>query len=219
MPFKSKAQQRFMFAAEERGELPKGKALGWAHETKNIKKLPERKKTAEQIADAVMEKVAAPRWLVEASRNPGLLYSEQAARVGVNESARKMLTPMRRMSEHFNTLRHPPDLNDLPRPLTTHAERLVRQGPEGVEAASKDGIRKERGMLRKDREYRLRGEDVPIESDIVKSRDDAYRAGAHWEHPPVSLSSLFSNPLGEMTGTNPIKSTFVDKIKWLLNPK
>ena len=59
MPFKSKAQQRFMFAAEARGELPKGKALEWAHETKNIKKLPERKmnKTAEQIADDVAEKV------------------------------------------------------------------------------------------------------------------------------------------------------------------
>lgn len=58
MPFKSKAQQRFMFAAEARGELPKGKALEWAHETKNIKKLPERKKTAEQIADGLIEKLA-----------------------------------------------------------------------------------------------------------------------------------------------------------------
>jgi hypothetical protein len=42
MPFKSKAQQRFMFSAESRGELPKGTAEHWAHETKNIKKLPEK---------------------------------------------------------------------------------------------------------------------------------------------------------------------------------
>jgi len=32
-----------MFAAESRGELPKGTARRWAHETKDIKKLPERK--------------------------------------------------------------------------------------------------------------------------------------------------------------------------------
>jgi hypothetical protein len=29
-----------MFAAEARGEVPKGTALRWAHHTKNIKKLP-----------------------------------------------------------------------------------------------------------------------------------------------------------------------------------
>jgi hypothetical protein len=47
VPFKSKAQQRWMFAAEARGELPEGTAKEWAHETKNFKKLPERvKKTA-----------------------------------------------------------------------------------------------------------------------------------------------------------------------------
>ena len=44
MPFQSKAQQRYMFAAEGRGELPKGTARRWAHETKNIKRLPNRKK-------------------------------------------------------------------------------------------------------------------------------------------------------------------------------
>ena len=31
-----------MFAAEARGELPKGTADRWAHETKSIKALPER---------------------------------------------------------------------------------------------------------------------------------------------------------------------------------
>ncbi len=42
MPFRSKAQQRFMFAAEARGELPEGTARRWAHETPSIKKLPEK---------------------------------------------------------------------------------------------------------------------------------------------------------------------------------
>lgn len=32
-----------MFAAEARGELPEGTAKEWAHETPDIKKLPERK--------------------------------------------------------------------------------------------------------------------------------------------------------------------------------
>ena len=43
MPFKSKAQQRFMFAAEGRGDVPEGTARRFAHETKDIKRLPERK--------------------------------------------------------------------------------------------------------------------------------------------------------------------------------
>lgn len=50
MPFKSKAQQRFMFAAESRGDVPKGTAKHWAAVTPSIKKLPEkvkRKKHAE----------------------------------------------------------------------------------------------------------------------------------------------------------------------------
>ena len=44
MPYKSKAQQRLFFAKEARGELPRGTARRWAHETKNLKKLPQRKK-------------------------------------------------------------------------------------------------------------------------------------------------------------------------------
>lgn len=51
MPFKSKAQQRFMFAAEDRGDLPEGTAKRWADHTPSFKKLPEkvhkRDKTAE----------------------------------------------------------------------------------------------------------------------------------------------------------------------------
>jgi len=42
MPFKSKRQMRWMFAAEKRGELPKGTARRWAHETPDIVNLPEK---------------------------------------------------------------------------------------------------------------------------------------------------------------------------------
>lgn len=45
MPYKSKRQMRKFFAMEKRGELPKGKAEEWAHETKNIKKLPDKVKS------------------------------------------------------------------------------------------------------------------------------------------------------------------------------
>jgi hypothetical protein len=45
-PFKSDAQRRWMFAAEDRGEVPKGTADRWAKHTKNIKKLPEHVKKA-----------------------------------------------------------------------------------------------------------------------------------------------------------------------------
>lgn len=50
MPFKSKAQQRFMFAAEDRGEVPKGTAKRWAHHTKDIKRLPEKAHSKESAA-------------------------------------------------------------------------------------------------------------------------------------------------------------------------
>jgi hypothetical protein len=42
MPFRSRAQQKYMFAAADRGELPKKVAEEFAHKTKNFKKLPER---------------------------------------------------------------------------------------------------------------------------------------------------------------------------------
>lgn len=43
-PFASKSQQRWMFAAEARGEVPKGMAEKWAHHTPDIKHLPEKVK-------------------------------------------------------------------------------------------------------------------------------------------------------------------------------
>lgn len=71
MPFKSKAQQRFMFAAEDRGEVPEGTAERWAHHTKNIKKLPEHKghpgrhKKSDDDHVAVVARLAAEGPLVE----------------------------------------------------------------------------------------------------------------------------------------------------------
>lgn len=44
MPFKSKAQARFMFAAEKRGDIEPGTAERWAKDTKSIKALPEKVK-------------------------------------------------------------------------------------------------------------------------------------------------------------------------------
>lgn len=54
MPFESKAQQRFMFAAESRGELPKGTAKRWAKHTPDIKALPEKKPVEETKKSAAV---------------------------------------------------------------------------------------------------------------------------------------------------------------------
>ena len=48
MPFRSKAQQRWMFAAEKRGEVKKGTSERWAKHTKNMKSLPARVKGAKK---------------------------------------------------------------------------------------------------------------------------------------------------------------------------
>lgn len=56
MPFKSKAQQGFMFAAEKRHELPKGTAKRWADHTPDIKKLPEHVKDHKK--HAALQKLA-----------------------------------------------------------------------------------------------------------------------------------------------------------------
>ena len=58
MPYKSKAQQRFMYAAEERGDVEEGTASRWSKETKDIKGLPERVK-AKKAAYARMRRPAA----------------------------------------------------------------------------------------------------------------------------------------------------------------
>ena len=57
MPFKSKAQQKWMFAAEARGEVKKGTAERWAKHTKSIKSLPKKVKKSKKIKKA-MKKAA-----------------------------------------------------------------------------------------------------------------------------------------------------------------
>lgn len=53
MPFKSKAQQKKMFALEKEGKIKKGTAEKWAKETPNIKALPQKVSKAgiKSIAD------------------------------------------------------------------------------------------------------------------------------------------------------------------------
>jgi hypothetical protein len=42
MPYKSVAQMHKMFALEKEGKVKRGTAMKWAHETRNITKLPKR---------------------------------------------------------------------------------------------------------------------------------------------------------------------------------
>lgn len=46
MPFESKAQHKKFRVMEKDGEMPKGTASRWAHETKDMKHLPEHKRKA-----------------------------------------------------------------------------------------------------------------------------------------------------------------------------
>lgn len=46
--YASKAQHRWMEAAESRGEVKPGTAHRWAHETKDMKRLPEKKRKAKR---------------------------------------------------------------------------------------------------------------------------------------------------------------------------
>ncbi len=55
MPYKSQSQQRYMYAAEERGDVEEGTASRWSKETKDIKGLPERVK-AKKAAYARMRR-------------------------------------------------------------------------------------------------------------------------------------------------------------------
>ena len=50
MPFKSKAQQKWMIAAEARGEVKKGTAKRWAKHTPNIKALPKKIKKKKRFS-------------------------------------------------------------------------------------------------------------------------------------------------------------------------
>lgn len=81
MPFKSKAQQRFMFAAQARGDLPKGTAERWAKETPNIKKLPERKKKAADLVDVILQKMSEDKGQNKIDETM-TIYGKQGINVG-----------------------------------------------------------------------------------------------------------------------------------------
>ncbi len=56
MPYKSKSQQRFMYAAEAEGDVEPGTAARWSKETKDAKGLPEKVKSAKKAAYARMRR-------------------------------------------------------------------------------------------------------------------------------------------------------------------
>lgn len=77
MPFRSKAQQRFMFAAEDRGEVDPGTADRWADETPNIKGLPEKvkkKKASTKMATNFLRAPLGPSLKVKKEREKGERY-------------------------------------------------------------------------------------------------------------------------------------------------
>jgi hypothetical protein len=57
MPAKSRAQLRFLFSAEARGELPKGTAKRWAKHTPDIKALPEKKPVDQTRKEAAVRAI------------------------------------------------------------------------------------------------------------------------------------------------------------------
>lgn len=84
MPFKSDAQRRYMFWAENRGKIPKGTSKRWAKETPNIEDLPERaKKKKKRIKKAAFDigiATAAIKFLKSASDYSGFSSSASAAK-------------------------------------------------------------------------------------------------------------------------------------------
>lgn len=59
MPFRSKAQRRWMYAAEARGDVPAGTAENWETHTPRDKKLPERVMTKQAFWDGFGKRAAA----------------------------------------------------------------------------------------------------------------------------------------------------------------
>jgi hypothetical protein len=88
MPFKSKAQQRFMFAAEDRGELPKGTAKEWADATEKkkggIEALPEKVKMKKSAGE--MAKIALTRYQKEYYKDPREFYNNLGSKLRGNSA-------------------------------------------------------------------------------------------------------------------------------------
>jgi len=79
MPFKSKAQQRKFFAMEAEGKLPKGTAIAWAHETKDIKALPEHVKKSGLLAHAHDSGSGVPKVQLHAGEKVEMEHTDHPA--------------------------------------------------------------------------------------------------------------------------------------------
>lgn len=84
MPFKSKAQQRYMFAAESRGELATGTARRWAHETPSIKALPNKVKKKKKTASVASVVLTGLFQLKRAAAMPTMLKGMPGANPAAN---------------------------------------------------------------------------------------------------------------------------------------
>lgn len=118
MPFSSKAQQRFMFAAEARGDLPKGTARRWAHHTDDIKDLPERvedKKESSVFVPTALEVLAQKA----AAANPALGSLVQS--VQAKQKAEQLAKGIPQMPTNAERLKNPQAAAPVIRPMALSA--------------------------------------------------------------------------------------------------
>jgi hypothetical protein len=131
MPFKSKAQQRFMFAAEADGELPKGTAKHWADATKKkkggIKALPEKVETKEGALSSFKETQSPEKVGSEMfSTNPSQMVAliKQAYEVGVQAAMEELAKEAESPTAYFH------GLGDKGPGSMSAMEQVVDSGPE-----------------------------------------------------------------------------------------
>lgn len=94
MPFESKAQRRFFYAAESRGELPRGTAARWEKETPKGKKLPERKKTAAYDVGVVVGLAKAITELQEKNEDTNFVSLKELMAVKDPQERKRYLADM-----------------------------------------------------------------------------------------------------------------------------
>jgi len=85
VPFKSKAQQKYFFSAESRGDLPKGTAKQWAHHTPDISALPEHVKKASAGLFKKLPKIAPGRIMALLQKKAFVELSDLNANYGPSD--------------------------------------------------------------------------------------------------------------------------------------
>lgn len=105
MPFKSDAQRKWMFAAEDRGEVKPGTAKRWAKETPNIKDLPERvKKSEKQAAYNTGQRLAmVEAGLITKEAQGGLLEGSKIVAEAIGQKLKDFFTA-RKVREALKSL-------------------------------------------------------------------------------------------------------------------